>query len=634
MVKRGLVLGGVIAMIFGVATCNNIYADNNVDFSITVQDASIQLTVPTSANLDLTPTSANADFKSTLLTIGVGTNNMAGYTLTMSVPSTDISRVGAASGDPVIGTLGDQAGGYSQNDFTANKWGYKITGDNYFPIATTIAPEQWVTDGPANNVDNYITLASKVNTLIPAGTYSTTLTFTAVANQIDTSTFKVIYNSNGGEGAMQYTSIDYGLSASLSTNTFTRTGYTFDGWASTAAGGAPYFADGVTYTAPADSTGGTYKVLYAMWRKDSDDPEHPVPTPVDPCSSNPDCNPQSGTTLQRAYEIAYTAAHKGMYEEDTPGSNTYHYVDSWNGEQYQGGGRDVRFLIQDMTPEICASATVINSEALVLDIRDQKSYWIAKLADGKCWMTQNLDLNLDSTKTYTHNDTDLGWGSDTTTTSWTPTRSTIPTSNISSSGSISGWTNSDTDPYSVDTGNWYWTDTWYTSTTNNYLNGNAGDKFSQTPYPGNGLHGHVGNYYNWTAAIASNDSSSYASSTYEDTSNNPQNSICPAGWRLPTIYNSVTDSKNEFRYLLDQYNAYVTSGSERDRTLAANPLWFVRGGRVYSGSLDYSGFNGFYWSSTVYSSNYAYRLYFNSGNVTPANYDGRYYGWSVRCVAR
>ena len=84
MVKRGLILGGTLVLFSGVFV-SNTFADGNLDFSITVQNASLQLTVPPAANLDLTPTSANADFKSTNLTISVGTNNATGYTLTMKI---------------------------------------------------------------------------------------------------------------------------------------------------------------------------------------------------------------------------------------------------------------------------------------------------------------------------------------------------------------------------------------------------------------------------------------------------------------------------------------------------------------------------------------------------------------------
>ena len=49
--------------------------------------------------------------------------------------------------------------------------------------------------------------------------------------------------------------------------------------------------------------------------------------------------------------------------------------------------------------------------------------------------------------------------------------------------------------------------------------------------------------------------------------------------------------------------------------------------------LRYAGDNGYYWSGRAYSSNHAYKLYITSSHVYPSRSDGRYYGFSVRCVA-
>ena len=57
---------------------------------------------------------------------------------------------------------------------------------------------------------------------------------------------------------------------------------------------------------------------------------------------------------------------------------------------------------------------------------------------------------------------------------------------------------------------------------------------------------------------------------------------------------------------------------------------FVRGGLVNPG---HAGFIGYYWSSVGRNSSGAYALYFNPYGVVPSNYDSRYYGLSIRCVA-
>ena len=308
------------------------------------------------------------------------------------------------------------------------------------------------------------------------------------------------------------------------------------------------------------------------------------------------------------------------------------------------------YKMQDMTSTICSNITTPSAadysdtpELQLIDTRDNKVYWVAKLKDGHCWMTQNLDFDIPTT-TLTSADTDLtqygvggyttdnGYSQSGTTISWAPERATIPSSAISS-GTITGWNNDNNNPYSADTGDWYWTDTWYdnacaSSPWCNYLTGNQGNKFSQTPYTGNGTHGHVGNYYNWTSAIASNDSSSYTTSTMDDISASPQNSVCPAGWRLPTISSSASvapGSTNEFAVLKALYPATGDNG------FTARPLFFVRGG-IVSVTLYHSGSGGNYLSNTVASGNSVWALKVGSSNVGMEG-ASRFYGRSLRCVA-
>ena len=68
--------------------------------------------------------------------------------------------------------------------------------------------------------------------------------------------------------------------------------------------------------------------------------------------------------------------------------------------------------MQDMTSTICENTMdYVDKETYatkqLIDIRDGKSYWVAKLADGNCWMVQNLGLNLSPNNTLTPQDTDI-----------------------------------------------------------------------------------------------------------------------------------------------------------------------------------------------------------------------------------
>ena len=253
-----------------------------------------------------------------------------------------------------------------------------------------------------------------------------------------------------------------------------------------------------------------------------------------------------------------------------------------------------------------------------IDERDGKSYWVTRLADGNIWMTQNLDFDIvadtqDPTKmkTLTSEDTDLtdhsltgaysqanGYSYDESTgiTSWTPANS-AKTINFTGT-TVTGWQNSNTIPYSA----------------NKTDDSNTG-------------HASSGNYYNWTVAIASNVSSSLTQETLSDTTKNPQNSICPKGWRLPTISNqseTVAGSTNEFARLKLLYS------SNDWRT---SPLYFALSGAVND---TFSALNlyGFYWSSTVSTASNVYQMYFDSSTVYPSRDYYRNRGYSIRCIAR
>ena len=61
---------------------------------------------------------------------------------------------------------------------------------------------------------------------------------------------------------------------------------------------------------------------------------------------------------------------------------------------------------------------------------------------------------------------------------------------------------------------------------------------------------------------------------------------------------------------------------------------FVRGGYAYPGDdLDRAGYEGYYWSFVGLGSGDAYGMRFNPYGVRPSVNDGRYVGYSVRCVA-
>lgn len=74
--------------------------------------------------------------------------------------------------------------------------------------------------------------------------------------------YNVAFNANGGSGSMANQQMQVGIAEALNANTFTRTGYTFSGWAESATGAVKY-TDKQSVTSLASE--GATKTLYAVW---------------------------------------------------------------------------------------------------------------------------------------------------------------------------------------------------------------------------------------------------------------------------------------------------------------------------------------------------------------------------------
>lgn len=263
--------------------------------------------------------------------------------------------------------------------------------------------------------------------------------------------------------------------------------------------------------------------------------------------------------------------------------------------------------MEELTPWICYNSEDEESN-LLEDTRDHRKYWVTKLADGNCWMTQNLDYDL------------LGVSSSPIT-NWT-----------NSSGGVTNATIAYFDPG----------DYLYKPATNAGQNGNCASSgitsFSCPAQFGSStvdrknledakdvsLHRHVGNYYSWLAAV--NTTSALVPSN--DGGNVTNTSICPNGdWKLPTSGSGISDP-GSFQALV---TAYTISKPSTTSAFYGDPMYFVWGGALYSGKLNLAGNRGYYWSSTSQSSTRAYDLIFDT-DIAPAYNNARYDGMSVRCL--
>ena len=294
-----------------------------------------------------------------------------------------------------------------------------------------------------------------------------------------------------------------------------------------------------------------------------------------------------------------------------------------------------------------ASSMTLEQQYILKDGRDGKSYTVAKLADGNVWMTQNLDLDLDSSRTYTNFDTDIGYNTSTSsyeTAAWRPSSSTATASNDT-------WIGSYTTPKSYDPGDLYWNGvttsndadwnnyrnscTW-NSTTRNYEDCDEALNPLSTYISSTGIvQHHLGNYYNWTAAVAMNDTSAsnFAAGMWD-----LNQSICPVGWRLPKV---MWVNVSDFVTLWEEYGYNNTIPWRFDdiSSVWSNPLYLVPSGS-YRGTIINVGNWGVFWASSFNVGgqyvNSGGAHYYTSGNsVTPDERDfDTDSGYLVRCLVR
>lgn len=270
--------------------------------------------------------------------------------------------------------------------------------------------------------------------------------------------------------------------------------------------------------------------------------------------------------------------------------------------------------MQAMTTSICDAAEV-GDEVQLRDTRDGKMYWVSKLVDGKCWMTQNLDLDLSTSKYLSPSDSDV-------VANWMPAYSTA--TQATSSTILA----SHTGQRSWSLGDYRITNPIISSSCGSGKNSAAGcpghfTAYTTPTFVNGDINAHyiLGNHYQWNAATAGTGGSI--------TSGIASSSICPKGWRLPT-----SGTGGEFEKLVT-----ALGGTSSTNNVTQAPFYGVRGGFIWQNDdfFDAAGDDGCYWSSTPYPNDgaNAYSLSFRSTNfLRPSSANGRAAGFSIRCVAR
>ncbi|MBQ9181009.1 hypothetical protein IJ135_02875 [Candidatus Saccharibacteria bacterium] len=607
-------------------------------------------------------------FGSASTTASVSTTNYTGYTLSIAASSS------ANAGKLIDSTNSDSTKKYfssiesatsesvfsnSSNTSYNGKWGYKPSyynssaNSNYLPAPSTTGVTIEQTTAPNTTAKDYtITLGARANINQSAGSYSNTFNIIATANPV---TYAITYADNSGDSSV--TNLPSAQASNLTTQgkvntsvitlsstTPTRTGYTFNKWCLGTVSNSGTTCTGTQYGPGADfgidqTTNNQNITLYATWSIKTNlsltinfdtgvssvavKSGSATGTTIGTVSTSG--GSVSGLTYKTTYYLVPTYASGKKFSAWTQNSvgtggsglsSTSAETPSFNiGDGTNSvvlTSKTSKIYMQDVTfTELTELMPNIEDSATLYDKRDGQEYTVAKLKDGKFWMTKNL--NLAGGTILTADDTNVT--SDyinSFSTSNNLTKVTSPTAGIQLPASSKSGFGSNNYSYV-------------------YNSGNAGI------IEGNRTTASCGNpgcfsYYSWDAATLGSGRSIGTDNV------TAMQSICPRGWKLPSS-NSTSPYTSDFFNLATVYGMSTSSSAQSNANFynQAGPgtiaNFFLAG--YYN---DYNGFlsgdsYGFYWSSaSVNNMSDARRLFFSSSNIDSADNNGRYFGFSVRCL--
>ena len=360
----------------------------------------------------------------------------------------------------------------------------------------------------------------------------------------------------------------------------------------------------------------------------------------------------------------YDSTNHAPYATTGNAARTYSYGNGVTEAQIQADPTNTDYW--NATVAGAAQMTNINSdvpETYLKDTRDDNWYRIRKLADGNCWMTENLRLVFaaDGTNsvgvidsngdvvaqnpvvTINEDNSNVGKNANGGTSASKFVTGTgtgsfaekLAYTETSTNKTVWGATDGDSTPHP-------------TGSSVNASNeaSNRANTYSRSLYRArtistlDGDAQQYGVYYNWKAATAG------TSDNYTTQGANATDSICPAGWRMPTDNNFnaliVTTYGGNDLNTGDRRVSLIaaTNASYKDYhtyamadALRRAPLSFPLSGYYSYASADLSG-QGAWWSSTSYLSALVYRSYFYSGNLDSQGADRKGSGFAVRCIAQ
>ena len=261
---------------------------------------------------------------------------------------------------------------------------------------------------------------------------------------------------------------------------------------------------------------------------------------------------------------------------------------------------------QDLNKNVCHTVAITQNQT-VKDVRDNNTYMIGKLKDGRCWMLDNLALDPTDSTTATNMNS-----------SNTNASAAAIDNYLHGGGGVTG--RSSAAVTNVSSG--FQSDGYIVPYINNQSRNTLVTSYGPASTNGQAK---VGIYYNFCAVTAG--TYCYASNAGVDvpgTFIDAPEDICPANWRIPT-----GGPNGEYQELFSKYN---TTQDATDSTSMQYNLSTSLSGSYYNEWANYQNSYGYWWSSTYDVASNMRKLLISPTSVVANSYFDRAMGTTVRCL--
>ena len=292
-----------------------------------------------------------------------------------------------------------------------------------------------------------------------------------------------------------------------------------------------------------------------------------------------------------------------------------------------------QYYMQDLSnPTLAQEVCTTDRPSIVIDKRDEQAYTIQRLPDGKCWMLDNLNLDLTNASIVA---------------GLSPENTNADTASLKSlrQGNRTDCGEADCSRYAMSglsLENWEGGSSYTVPMVNksgycdpSYNNGDCATQYQGLPYNNNkiidvyniGVGGYkLGIYYNYCAASAGNYCYYHNEITVADRA---VYDICPSDWRLPTGGPSGEFQKL-YNELQKKYPDSVNNAADQSSFAAKLSLTFA--GLYHYRSAFGLGKYALYWSSTMYNISAIYRTFISFSSADLQNSRTRDRAQPVRCL--